>query len=98
MKLSDAGKAFRRQVIAEIIQQRSGLPAAALRGRLAVTITCFPPDRRRRDVDNWAKAMLDAIEKSGLVFLDDSQIDDLHIKRGERCPNGGRSIVTVREL
>jgi len=65
-------------------------------GRLAVTVDLYPPDKRRRDVDNSAKATLDALAHAG-VYEDDSQIDDLHIRRREVVPPG-RVVVTVTAI
>ena len=53
-----------------------------LADRLDVSILCYPPDRRRRDLDNVLKAALDALVFAG-VMLDDSQIDRLSIERRE---------------
>ncbi len=50
-------------------------------GRLAVVIKACPPDRRRRDLDNMLKGLLDALTHGG-AWEDDSQIDHLTIKRG----------------
>ena len=49
-------------------------------GRLRVEIEVYPPDRRKRDIDNVCKATLDALAKAG-VYQDDSQIDVLLITR-----------------
>jgi crossover junction endodeoxyribonuclease RusA len=50
-------------------------------GPVQVRITACPPDRRRRDLDNMLKPMLDALTHVK-VWSDDSQIDDLRIVRG----------------
>ncbi len=50
-------------------------------GRIALCMDAFPPDRRRRDLDNIQKPVLDALEHAGL-YLDDSQIDLLITRRG----------------
>ena len=55
--------------------------------RLRVHITAFPPDKRRRDLDNLPKCVLDALEHAR-VFDNDGQIDDLRIKRGPVKPPG----------
>lgn len=51
-----------------------------MEGRLAVVIHATMPDKRKRDIENIQKALLDSLEHAG-VYIDDSQIDDLHIIR-----------------
>lgn len=64
--------------------------------RLAVVIVAHPPDRRKRDLDNLPKAVLDALTHAG-VWDDDSQIDDLRIMRGQVVKGGGL-VVTIRRI
>lgn len=86
--ISEKGRAYRQAVLAKVglVRPRPG--------RLAVTIRLYPPDRRRRDIDNCAKAILDALQAAG-VYEDDCQIDRLTIDRAERV-NGGQVVVTVK--
>jgi crossover junction endodeoxyribonuclease RusA len=56
----------------------------------------FPPDRRRRDLDNLQKPVLDALEHAG-IYEDDSQIDLLLTRRRDVVA-GGRLDVQVDEL
>jgi len=56
-------------------------------GRLKLYIEAYVPDKRKRDLDNVLKALLDALQHGGL-FKDDSQIDDLHIVRKEAVEDG----------
>ncbi len=65
-------------------------------GRVSVSITVHPPDRRRRDLDNLLKGPLDALEHAG-VYLDDGQIDRLEIERGD-VMRGGRVVVRIEEM
>lgn len=44
--------------------------------RFALTANVYWPDARRRDLDNVVKAVADSL--NGLVYIDDSQIDELH--------------------
>ena len=50
--------------------------------RLSVLINAYPPDRRKRDLDNILKSLLDALQHAR-VYPDDSQIDRLTIIRNE---------------
>jgi hypothetical protein len=59
--LSRGGRTFRRAVHAALAA-RGVRPIA---GRLAVTIDVHPSDRRRRDLDNALKALLDALQHGG---------------------------------
>lgn len=88
--ISREGRAYRTAVLAAWLQ--AGRPRVD--GRLALTITAHAPDRRRRDLDNIAKAPLDALAKAG-VYADDSQIDHLAITRGGVDPIRPRLIVHV---
>jgi len=81
--ISRAGRAFRAEVVAILNDRR----LTALTGPLAVAIDLFPPDRRRRDVDNAIKSLLDALQHGG-AYADDHQIDELHVRRRE-CVRGG---------
>lgn len=67
--------------------------AKSLTGPLAVEVDLYPPDRRKRDLDNAPKAMLDALQAAGL-YEDDSQIVDLHLRRLEPKP-GGLAVVRI---
>jgi len=63
--------------------------------RYAVTVALYMPNERRVDLDNLAKSQLDAL--NWLIFVDDSQIDELHVyKRIDR--EKPRAEVTVRIL
>jgi len=85
--------------VAAIQAQRDDMPAELLTGRLAVRLQLYPPDRRKRDVDNLAKAPFDAITASAAVWLDDSQVDTLLIERRESVGKASASIlVTIKVL
>ena len=55
--------------------------------RLGVNVMLFPPDRRKRDLDNYLKAVLDLMTKAK-VWEDDSQIDILQVSREARIQKG----------
>jgi Holliday junction resolvase RusA-like endonuclease len=52
---------------------------ALLTGDISVSITLYFGTKRRADLDNFNKLSLDAL--SGIVYEDDSQIAELHLKR-----------------
>lgn len=80
--ISEKGRQYRAEVCRRISVIGQGLAC-----RLSVTIECFPPDGRRRDLDNVAKGLLDALSHAG-VWGDDEQIDDLRIMRREVTKGG----------
>ena len=84
------GKEF-RQAVAEACLD---LELATLDGRLSVHVAIWPPDNRKRDVDNILKPLLDAMEHAG-VYENDSQIDELHIIRHHTLKGGACSVVLV---
>ena len=64
-------------------------------GDLHLEILAFPPDKRRRDLDNTLKATLDSLQKCG-VYDDDFQIAKLTIER-MRSSRPGRLEVSIVE-
>jgi len=62
-------------------------------GRLGLVIAAYPPDRRKRDLDNLLKATLDALVFAK-VIKDDGDIDELGIARREVMP-GGRLVLRL---
>jgi crossover junction endodeoxyribonuclease RusA len=88
--ISKEGRLY-RQAVREQVNDQNGVQSLA--GRLSVSIVAHVPDQRRRDLDNLLKAVLDGMTHAG-VWLDDSQIDELQIRRG---PIGGMLKVSVLE-
>lgn len=90
--ISAAGRAFRTAVCRQLHDAR----VQPMSGRLAVCVDIFPPDHRRRDVDNVQKALLDALQHGG-AFFDDSQIVWLLTQKAEVVP-GGKTLVEIRPV
>lgn len=86
------GRLYREQAVQAIRQQYRDRP---LSGRLSVVLTLYPPCRRKRDIDNYSKASLDALTAAG-VWEDDEQIDRLTIVRGDLLKGGGCSVEITR--
>jgi crossover junction endodeoxyribonuclease RusA len=91
--ISADGRRYRQDVQIQVLIQRA---AKKLAGRLDVQIYAFPPDKRRRDLDNLFKGVLDSLTHAG-VWLDDQQIDVLSIRRGEHT-SAGALRVEVKEI
>lgn len=74
-----------REVVSWRVKADNGAQRHTESERLSLTINVYPPDRRRRDLDNTLKVTLDALQHAG-VYADDSQIDQLTVTR---CGLGG---------
>lgn len=72
------GKLYREAIIKLVREKgwdfRANVP-------IAVEVLLNFGNRRRNDVDNRCKGLLDALTHA-LVYEDDSLIDDLHLRRG----------------
>ncbi len=90
--ISREGRAYRERVCSVLAE----LGVREVPGRLALAIEAYPPDRRRRDLDNLIKALADALEHGG-AYRDDSQIDLLAIARREP-ERGGAVIVRLDQF
>ena len=93
--ISAAGRDFKRKV-ARALQAQLGGQREPILGHCRLYVALHAPDRRRRDVDNYAKALLDSLTEAG-VWADDSQIQDLRLVWGAVLP-GGKAVVTIRQL
>ena len=67
-----------------------------LEGDVSIKMQAYPPDRRRRDLDNIQKAVWDSLGKAGL-YKDDSQIKHLEAWMLNPVENG-KVIVCVANL
>ena len=98
MHINAKGKRFRGQeyvafcgMVANIVE-REKVPAMGAQ-RLSVAIWLHAPNKRKVDIDNRVKPILDALQRAG-VYDDDEQIDDLHVYRNE-IAKGGYCTVTI---
>jgi crossover junction endodeoxyribonuclease RusA len=93
--ISAKGKQYKRDVYAIVAADRSLRGQFSEDDRLTVTIQCYPPDRRKRDLDNILKALFDAIEEAGVIH-DDEQFDEISMFRREK-EKGGKVIVAIQK-
>lgn len=91
--ISAKGRAYKRQIGQEVLAQCR--PLRTLEGRLRVAVVLCAPDRRRYDIDNRMKALLDALVDAK-VMRDDGQVDEIAIKRGP-VVKGGLARVWIQE-
>lgn len=86
--LTAKAKTFRKEVA--IRAQLAGKSFG--KARLGIRIVYFPADKRRTDLDNRLKGLLDALQHAS-VFDDDEQIDQLTIIRGAVQVGGACSVL-----
>ncbi|WP_313109592.1 RusA family crossover junction endodeoxyribonuclease [Atlantibacter sp.] len=84
--ISAAGRKYQSDACAAIIEQLRRLPKPSTTPA-AVAITLFPPDQRRRDLDNYNKALFDALTHAG-VWDDDSQVKRMLVEWGPVVSKG----------
>lgn len=96
--LAPKGRTYRAYVAGKLLAMRAHgvLPKAPLTGDLAVAMELYPPDRRRRDVDNYSKAVLDALTHARL-WRDDSQVKRQTVEVREP-KSGGQVVLTISAL
>lgn len=91
--VSKAGKEFKLKVQEYVLEYRVPKLGTA---RLQMTVTLYPRDKRKQDIDNRIKALWDALADAG-VFDDDEQIDVLIVERGP-IKKGGGCLVYIENL
>ena len=91
--ISREGRKYRMMTVS-----RLGGRFPKLTGNLRVSAEFYPPDARRRDLDNvGGKALLDSLQAAGL-FEDDSQIKSLRLDMREPLPPEGLVHVLIETL
>ena len=91
--ISVEGRIFRDRVWAQF-QAAKG--RGSLTGPLQIAIDAYPPDKRRRDLDNLLKALCDALQHAG-CYEDDNQLWSILIRRFQPIPKG-QVVVRISEF
>ncbi len=90
--ISKDGRRYRDAVGA--IARRAGNPSFGV--PVTVELELFPPDNRRRDLDNSLKSLLDALTCAG-VYEDDSLIQKLTVTKNKPEPPNGLALIRISE-
>ncbi len=87
VRLSERGRKFKELAYYQMLEQKvikgsknGKTPDGMALERFEVLIDAYPPDRRKRDLDNILKPLLDVLQEYG-IFPDDEQIDILIVRR-----------------
>ena len=91
--INKKGREYRQAVRELLVEKSLDINTTA---RLNIRIVANVPDRRRRDIDNILKAVLDSLEHGGFME-NDSQIDVLKVVRGG-VVRGGQLSIRVTEI
>jgi len=92
--ISREGRLFKNAVASIVVASRIHFGG---KKRLKLEMVVFKGSRRRADLDNCVKGIQDSLEHGGL-YGNDSQIDELHVCRGEVDKANPRAEVIVTEL
>lgn len=84
--ISAKGRAYQSAACSAIVDQLRRLPKPST-APAAVEIILFPPDARCRDIDNYNKALFDALTHAG-VWEDDSQVKRMLVERRPQILGG----------
>ncbi|ECF2366561.1 RusA family crossover junction endodeoxyribonuclease [Salmonella enterica subsp. enterica serovar Mountpleasant] len=92
--VSVSGRKYQSEACAAVIEQLRRLPKPST-APAAVEIILYPPDNRIRDLDNYNKALFDALTHAG-VWEDDSQVKRMLVEWGPVVPKGRVEITISR--
>lgn len=96
MIVSEKGRNYQKQV-QEIVQKEKPKSFRA-DDRLRLEVDFYPPDKRRRDLDNFCgKALQDSLQYSG-IYYDDEQIDSVEYTRCEIDRKNPRMEVRLEKI
>jgi crossover junction endodeoxyribonuclease RusA len=89
--ISKKGRAYKKLVKSILSDSQ------AIKGDIHIAVLLCPPDKRKRDLDNFdGKALWDALTGAG-VWLDDSQVKSRYSAWGELC-EGGKIYVEINKI
>lgn len=90
--ISRDGRKYREMIVSRFRSKN----IEPFRCPVELSIELYPPDNRRRDVDNSLKCLLDSFTCGGL-YEDDSQIRKITITKYEPMPPDGMVYIRIRD-
>jgi crossover junction endodeoxyribonuclease RusA len=91
--LSERGRKYANAMMAAFMTR--GRVKKVIDHSIGIHVVLCVPDRRARDVDNYAKAVFDGLTKSG-YWVDDSLIKCFIVSFGERVKGGAVYISVIK--
>lgn len=93
--LTAKARQFRDDVITEVVSNKLDNNLAC---DLEMWVELTPPDRRKRDIDNTLKPILDALEHAN-VYTNDVLIKKLHVvKKDFDGKDNAKSVIKIQEM
>ena len=89
--LSARGKAYRDEVYRRVLEAHGIFKPFT--EPVSVLVELYPPDNRKRDIDNSFKALFDSLTYSS-VWMDDDQVKELHARMLPKV-KGGKCIIVI---
>ena len=90
--ISREGRRYRMMCVS-----RLGGVFPKLEGKVKLTGEFYPPDARKRDLDNVLKCMIDSLVHAGLM-RDDSQIKHIDVQMMSPVPPEGGVYIKLEEI
>lgn len=92
--ISAKGRKYREAV--EQIAVMDNIQNIVGKAEIVTSLQVYPPDKRKRDIDNILKCLFDSLTKAK-VWEDDSQIKKLEVEMLEPLPPAGMVVVTIQK-
>lgn len=92
MMISESGRKYRTAVLIALRAHKT----PTLTQPLSVVVDLYPPDNRRRDIDNYTKGLYDALTHAK-VWQDDNLVRE-HSIRFQPKEARGRVVLTISTL
>ena len=94
MTLTKRARMYRSEVSMAIRQKVGSVALVPFVGAVRLDVELRAPDRRIRDLDNNLKGLLDSLTFNK-VWRDDSQVDEMTVRRGAIIRDGAALIIVT---